>query len=173
MTPRLQAGNLALLGATLPGLLGKREWRVLLREMRSFIATLPERLRGPLPEAMAALAPEESSTPPDPRTETRVRNLVDLAVLLERNSPLGLCLRRSLTRYYFLGREGLPLKIHYGARMIGGEPDRQFNGHAWLTLEDVPYHEDGENWRGFTIMLTFPQEAGEADISGHTGKRAK
>ena len=156
MTPRHRAGNLALLGATLPGLLGRQEQRTLLGEMRSFIGALPERLIGPLPESMATLLPDVTPAPPDPRTETEVRNLADLAVLLERNSPLGLCLRRSLTRYYFLRREGLPLKIHYGARMIGGEPDRQFDGHAWLTLDSVPYHEAGENWHGFTIMLTFP-----------------
>ena len=95
---------------------------------------------------------------PERRTETSLRNLADLAVVLERSSPLGLCLRCSMTRFYFLRREGLPLKIHYGTRMIGGEPDRQFNGHAWLTLEGAPYHEAGENWRGFTIMLTFPDK---------------
>jgi hypothetical protein len=151
-------GQLALLGAALPGLLGRPEQRALLREMRRFVSALPERLDGPLPESMAALTNDVKPKPPERRTETSLCNLADLAVVLERSSPLGLCLRCSMTRFYFLRREGLPLKIHYGTRMIGGEPDRQFNGHAWLTLEGAPYHEAGENWRGFTIMLTFPDK---------------
>ncbi len=95
---------------------------------------------------------------PDAKTEKVTRNLADLAVLLHRRSPLGLCLRRSLTRYYFLRRAGLPLHVHFGARIINGKPDREITGHAWLTLDGKPYHEPGKNWRGFTVMLTFPKE---------------
>lgn len=95
---------------------------------------------------------------PGEKDETIIRNLVDLVVAFDRDPPFGFCLRRSVSRYYFLRRVGLPLDIHFGARISNGKPDRNFMGHAWLTLDGQPYHEAGENWRGFTVMLTFPAD---------------
>ena len=86
-----------------------------------------------------------------------MREIVDIAALLNRRSPLGLCLRRSMTRYYFLRRAGLPVEVKFGARFKDGKPDRQVTGHAWLTLNGQPYYEADENWREFTVMLTYPE----------------
>ena len=38
-------------------------------------------------------------------------------------------------------------------------PDRDLAGHAWVTLNGRPYYEDGENYRGFTVMLQHPPHA--------------
>ena len=127
--------------------------RQLWGELRAYERRLPELLAAPLPQVLAAQTPAQSdlSLPAEV-----VRLLADAAALLERRSPLGLCLRRSLARYHFLRRAGLPLVINFGARFKTGTADRQVTGHAWVTLDGQPYHEDGENYQGFTVMLRYP-----------------
>jgi hypothetical protein len=127
--------------------------RRLLAEMRAFCRRLPQALSAPLPQALSEVTPPATDLS-DP-TST-VRRLADLAALLERRSPLGVCLRRSLTRYHYLRRAGLPVAVKFGARFVSGKPDREVTGHAWLTLDGQPYFEDGENYQGFTVMLTYP-----------------
>lgn len=85
-----------------------------------------------------------------------VRRLADLTALLDRRSPFGLCLRRSLLRYHFLRRAGVPVAVQFGARFKAGQPDRDVTGHAWVALDGQPYFEDGENYRGFRVMLSYP-----------------
>lgn len=153
MITRLRHGWLA--ATTLPGLLLNPQRRALFHEMQTFCRNLPMALKGPLPEALQRLTPITNH--PSPITnEPIIRRLADLAALLDRRSPLGLCLRRSLVRYHFLRREGLPVRLRFGAKFVGGKPDRDVTGHAWLTLDGQPYHEAGENWRGFAIMFSFP-----------------
>lgn len=150
--------------ALLPGLLFSSRQRHLFAEMRQFCRALPQKLHGNLQAALKELTPIQQDlrgyapnfAAEDPEG---LRNLADLAALLERNSPLGLCLRRSLTRYYFLRRAGLPVVVQFGAKFSGGTPDRNVNGHAWLTLNGQPYFEDDENWRGFTVMFGYPASA--------------
>ena len=137
--------------------------------MRVFVRDLPKTLEAPLPQALAALTP----TSPDLAfPNSTVRLLADAAALLERRSPLGLCLRRSLVRYHFLRRAGVPLSLNFGARFNvsttlrprlelvegagSGQPDREVTGHAWVALNGQPYFEDGENYQGFTVMLKYP-----------------
>jgi transglutaminase superfamily protein len=134
-------------------LFGARQRR-LFDEMRAFVRRLPQALAAPLPEALAILTPPTSDLG---LPASALRRLADLAALLDRRSPLGLCLRRSLVRYHFLRRAGLPLVLNFGARFKGGTPDREIAGHAWVTLNGKPYFEDGENYRGFTVMLKYPQ----------------
>jgi hypothetical protein len=62
-----------------------------------------------------------------------------------------------MARFHFLRRAGVPLVINFGARFKGGLADRQVTGHAWVTLDGQAYHEDGENYQGFTVMLQFPK----------------
>ena len=132
-----------------------RRRRALFREMRAWERSLPARLRAPLPSALQRLTPPAAAAPAPERT---VRRMADTTALLDRRSPLGLCLRRSLTRYFFLRRQGVPVVLHFGAQFVGGRPDRDIAGHAWLTLDRHAYHEADKNWRGFTVMLSFPEE---------------
>jgi len=143
---------------TLPGLIFHPRRRALLREMQAFIHNLPMLLKAPLPAALQQITPTAGSSV---EAERNIRDLADLTALLDRRSPLGLCLRRSLTRYHFLRRAGVPVVVRYGAKFVDGKPDREITGHAWLTLRGAPYYEDGENWRGFTVMLSFPQDDGK------------
>lgn len=154
MLTRLQHGWLAL--TLLPGLMFDPRHRALFRKMRAFERGLPAALKRPLPEALRSITPPSSESLN--LGEAAVRRLADLAALLDRRSPLGLCLRRSLTRYHFLRQAGLPVAVQFGAKFVQGQPDRSLTGHAWLSLDGRPYHEADENWRGFTVMLRWPEE---------------
>ncbi len=142
-----------------PGLLFRGARRERLREIQVFCRALPAALTPPLPAALQRLTPGGPGTSPPVALEHELRDLADLVALLERRSPLGLCLRRSLTRYHFLRRAGVPVVLRFGARFVDATPDRDVTGHAWLTLNGKPYHEDDENWRGFTVMLSCPPDS--------------
>lgn len=150
---RLAHFNLA--AARLPALAGQRDQRLLLAEMRRLCRQLPAILQQPLPEAMARLTPDVGGIRPLP-DETTTRQLADLAALLERQSPLGLCLRRSLVRYHYLRQLGIPVVVRFGAKFVDGVQERDVTGHAWLEVNGRVYHEPEENWRGFTVMFTWP-----------------
>lgn len=145
--------------ASLPGLSRSAQQRRLLQEMRALCARLPQIMQQPLPRAMQALAPQSSQLE---LSERDVRRLADLAALLARRSPLGFCLRRSLLRYHFLGRAGLPLGVSFGARFStngrarGQDAERAITGHAWVTLNGDPYHELQENWRDYHVVYRWP-----------------
>jgi hypothetical protein len=129
--------------------------RRMLSEMRRFCRRLPYLLERPLPQAMRQLtasAAEMQTRLP----EHSILRLADLAALLERRSPLGLCLRRSLVRYHYLHPLDLPLSVQFGAKLSGDKTDRDLTGHAWLVRDGQPYYEEDENWRGFTVMYTWP-----------------
>jgi hypothetical protein len=126
--------------------------------MRRLDHDLPDLLTAPLPLAMKSLVVNIDAHRPSLKEEKRIRKMADLAIALNRHPQLGFCLRRSLVRCYFLRLEGLPVVVHFGARIIRGKPDREITGHAWLSLDKKPYFESAENWRDFTIMASFPQE---------------
>lgn len=151
--------QLKTLAAAIPGLVLSGRQRALLAEMRSFDRAIAARMQGPLPEVMAGVTPETVVEAPDEALERRIRRLSDVAMLMNRESELGICLRRSLIRYHFLRQIGIQVSMNFGARIVDGKPDRSVTGHAWLTLNGKPYHEAGENWRGFTVMYSFPQQS--------------
>ncbi len=154
MWTRLRHIGLAL--TALPALAFDARQRNLLARMRAFAGHLPQMLSAPLLEVLADLTP---STADLRLPASTIRRLADVVALLDRRSPLGLCLRRSLVRYHYLRRAGLPLVINFGARFKQGAPDREITGHAWVTLEGEPYFEEDENWRGFTVMVKYPPES--------------
>ncbi len=148
------AATTSLMLMVQPGLWPKFE------QIRDFCRALPQGLRGPLLEALARLTPVAVETT---LAEPTLRRLADLAALLERRSPLGLCLRRSLTRYHFLRGAGVPVVLQFGARFVAGKPDREVTGHevaghAWLTLNGEPYYEAAENYQNFAVMFSYPNQ---------------
>lgn len=165
VTTRLR--HLGLAAACAPRLLHPAG-RATLAEMRRFCRSLPQLLQQPLPTAMQQISPPPAGVTPTPTNEQHTRQLADLAALLERRSPLGLCLRRSLVRYHYLRRLGLPVTVQFGARFAPASPStpdspangsRRIAGHAWLLLNDQPYHEDEANWRDFTPMFRWPPDS--------------
>lgn len=153
---RLRHWWLALM--VLPRLVVDREQRRLLSAMRGFSQRLPQMMQRPIPEAMQQITPSGPTVTANPHT---IRRLADLAALLDRRSPLGICLRRSLVRYHFLRQVGVPLAVVFGARFDNGrQANSEISGHAWTTLDNSPYYEADENWRKFTVMFIWP-ETGE------------
>jgi hypothetical protein len=144
----------------LPGLLTSAHQQQLLAEMRSLGRSLPDLLKQPIPQAMAELETMQRERPFPLPPETQTRQLADLAALLDRRSPLGLCLRRSLLRYRYLHELGIPVTVLFGARFApGAAPDKKkVTGHAWLVVAERPYHEADENWQGYTVMLRWPEK---------------
>ena len=143
----------------LPGLLSSTQQRQLLAEMRHLCRELPIILKQPIPQAMAELELMRGERPFPLPPEDQTRQLADLAALLDRRSPLGLCLRRSLLRYRYLHELSVPVIVLFGAKVAPGEtPEKKkITGHAWLVLGERPYHEADENWQGYTVMLRWPQ----------------
>lgn len=123
--------------------------RRFVRDVLLLARALPSRLDQPLPAAMHALTPASEPQPLDNET---MRQIVDALTAFGAGRPLGICLRRSLLRYHFLRRAGLPLVVHFGARRLGEE----IGGHAWLTLDGRPYHERPEHYQSYTVMWSYP-----------------
>lgn len=140
--------------ATLAAAMADRRRRAFLREALALARELPGRLEQPLPEALHALTP-----PPQPQLLERaiMRQIVDALTAFGAGRPLGICLRRSLLRYHFLRRAGLPVTVHFGARRLGDG----LGGHAWLTVDGQPYHEQPEHYLNYTVMWSFPDQETE------------
>ena len=153
MLLRLRHLWLALMA--LPHLLRSRRQRALCHEMRALTRRLPALMEKPLPQALQHLSPEGDSLE---LAEDEVRRLADLVALVDRRSPLGFCLRRSLLRYHFLRRAGVPLRLHFGARFRREHEEPAIGGHAWVTLRGRPYHEADEHWRDYVTMVSWPEE---------------
>lgn len=151
----LRLRHLWLALTALPGLLLSRRQRDLYREMRALSRYLPTLMEQPLPQTMQHLS-EKGAAPG--LAEDEVRRLADLAALVDRGSPLGFCLRRSLLRYHFLRRAGVSLRLHFGARLQGDRQERVIGGHAWVTRDARPYHEADEHWRNYVIMYSWPED---------------
>lgn len=137
--------------AVLAAALANGAQRRLLAEALALARELPARLEQPLPAALLALTPPAEPQPLDAET---TRALVDALSAFGAGRPLGICLRRSLLRYHFLRRAGLPLVIHFGARRLGDD----IAGHAWLTLAGQPYHEKPEHILVHTLMWSYPDD---------------
>ena len=148
------------LAATLPPLaraVVSSEGRAMLAEVRRVQRSLPERYQAlSLPDFLAELTP---ATPDwQQRNQEQVRALVDALAFWDRRSPFGICLRRSLLRYHFLRRTGLPLGIVLAVRIRHSPEQPGLAGHAWNLLHGQPYYERPENIKGFTEIYRWPEE---------------
>ncbi len=137
-----------------PVLMLSAKQRKLFNTMRRFVRDLPVQVKQPVPVYMAAFGNGNSLG----LSEDKVRRIADLAALIERNTGLGICLRRSLVRYHFLAPK-IPLQVQFGARFDDSKQNRSIAGHAWITLHETPYYEADENWHRFRVLFTWPQMA--------------
>lgn len=132
--------------------------RNLLTRMMAFSRFLPQQFDQPLPQMMAQLTPATDANlrglQPD-----EIRRLADAIAAWQLRSPLGICLRRSLLRYYFLRETGVPVRIIFGARLKDSREGGGLGGHAWLTLNGLPFYEDSQDYAGFVEMYAYPIDA--------------
>jgi hypothetical protein len=101
--------------------------------------------------------------------EPQIRQLADAVAAWQLRSPLGICLRRSLLRYYFLREAGLPVKISFGARLKSEREGSGLGGHAWLTLNGRAYYEPPANYEGFVVMYSYPPDHEPAGAAAPPG----
>ena len=142
-----------------------REGRAMLAEMKQVQRSLPQRYHAqPLPDFLAELTPAKADWAD--RDQNQVRELVDALAFWDRGSPFGICLRRSLLRYHFLRRTGLPLGVVFAMRKRREQEPPGLAGHAWNILDGQPYHERPEDMAGFTEIYRWPQEAGSKEQGG-------
>jgi hypothetical protein len=136
-------------------------WRRVLVDAWRLERSLPWLLdEHPLPRVMEILtAQDPPAVEPRVKDRERIRAIADAVVAYDVGSRLGYCLRQSLVRYNLLYREGVPVFICFGARKHAGTVLHQakLTGHAWLVLRGIPYAEDHQHYRDFTIMLTYPE----------------
>lgn len=131
------------------------EMRPLIPAIRQLAAVLPARHDAlPLPEFLAELTPPTADLAA--RDPARLRGLIDALARIDRRHPFGLCLRRSLLRYHFLRRAGLPLGVTFGVRIRQTHEPPGIAGHAWNTLDGRPWCEREQDYRGFTVLYTWP-----------------
>ena len=129
----------------------RAEQRRFMHEALAFCRSLPSRLDQPLPAALVQMTPVPAAQTLDNDT---IRTIVDALTAFGAGRPLGICLRRSLARYHFLRRAGLPVVVVFGARRLGDG----IGGHAWLTLDGEPYHELPQHYQNYAVMFTYPAE---------------
>jgi len=156
---------------TLLGGLASATKRPLLRRMIRFSRDLPGQFEHPLPAMMAALTPE-----PQPQrtiSPDEIRHLADAVAAWHLRSPLGICLRRSLLRYYFLREANLPLQITFGARFKAPAAGGDIGGHAWLLLAGEPYYENPDDYTRFVRMYTYPTVNSRAIASKNLKKEGQ
>jgi hypothetical protein len=113
---------------------------------------------------MAQLTPtphpeQETSSKNNGLTPDEIRRLADAIAAWHLFSPLGICLRRSLLRYYFLREANLPITIIFGARLKDAQEGGGLGGHAWLTLAGQPYYENPKDYAGFVTMYVYPVDS--------------
>lgn len=132
--------------------------------MIRFSQALPQQFNQPLPIMMEHLTPQPPSSLPTPTTHPEIRRLADAVAAWHFRSPLGICLRRSLLRYYFLHQAGAPVQIIFGARFKDTHEGGGIGGHAWLTLNGRPYYENPQDYSGFVPMYVYPPNQIKADL---------
>lgn len=73
-------------------------------------------------------------------------------------NPKGNCLPRSLILYWFARQCGFPVRFHCGVRWM----NESLDGHAWLTLNDVPFLEPKNlEEEGYHETYSFPERSTE------------
>lgn len=66
----------------------------------------------------------------------------------------GNCFPRSLALYWFARRLGYPVRFQCGVRKDASLLD----GHAWLTLDHLPFYEPGRHWQRYTVTFSYPPD---------------
>lgn len=152
--PRLR--RLIVTAGTVFGALPSPGQRRVWREAWQFSRGLDTAMHGvPLPDFLQQITPTvDLDLPPD-----TVRRIADAVAYLDRATALGICLHRSLLRYHFLRRTGLPVVIQFGVR----RKSEGIGGHAWLTLHGEPYHELAGDYAPFVVVYHYPPSTSTAD----------
>lgn len=112
-------------------------------------------LRGKsLPLVLDRVTPHSVSRRPDEAVMKDLAYYVDRWLQLFPYNSKGNCFPRSLALYWFARRLGYPVQFQCGVRKDASHLD----GHAWLTLDRLPFHETGRYWQHYTVTFSYPQD---------------
>lgn len=137
-------------------------WRpsnaLLFMRILGLIVLSPGLLRLSLPRLFRLLESKSTRKAPARAQEERIVRYTDALLANRGPLPHRSCLRRAITLYYFLSREGAQLEVCFGVAPSNGN----LGGHCWLVRDGEPFLESGDPLATFTPMYTFPQESRSA-----------
>ncbi len=139
-------------------LLRRRSQLLVAARILAVAALVPALLRLGLPRVESLLEPK--SIPPK-LASSEVERLLELVdTVLRRGRPLVRegCLIRGVTRYYFLRRAGVDVRLVFG---LGASGDT-FEGHCWLVRDGRPFLEASDPRTMFRETYSIPRQAGAA-----------
>jgi transglutaminase superfamily protein len=112
-----------------------------------------------LPLVLDRVTPHSVSRRPDDAVMEDLAYYVDRWLTQFPHNRKGNCFPRSLALYWFARRLGYPVRFQCGVRKDASHLD----GHAWLTLESLPFQETGRHWQRYTVTFSYPPDtaAGE------------
>lgn len=109
-----------------------------------------------LPLVLDRVTPHSISRKPDEAMMEDLAYYVDRWLKLFPYNRKGNCFPRSLALYWFARRLGYPVRFQCGVRKDASHLD----GHAWLTLDRLPFHETGRHWQLYTVTFSYPPDSG-------------
>lgn len=108
-----------------------------------------------LPLVLDRLSRRPRTQGPDDREMEKLAYYVDRWLHVFPYNVKGNCFPRSLAVYWFARRMGYPVHFQCGVRKDASHLD----GHAWLTLNRVPFHEPSQHWQRFTVTFLYPPDS--------------
>jgi hypothetical protein len=116
-------------------------------------AAVPVLMRLPLARLAKLVEPRYVPAQPDPTTISALVARIDQ--IIRKGSPFirNTCLTRGITRYWFLRRAGVDLRLVFG---LGQPTGPDFSGHCWLVRDGKPFLENGDPAEVFTELYSIP-----------------
>ena len=138
--------------------LGSLSWqdcRLLLRITGILLIVSPVLRWFSLPRAMELLDP--GLGPASDRLPSPSRIIELTRSVLRRNTAIfhESCLRQSLVLFRLLRQSGQPVVIRFGVAMEGED----IKGHSWLEQSGQPIAEEGDPYRSFAVIYSYPSAA--------------
>lgn len=107
-----------------------------------------------LPQVLNRLTSRSIRRSPDKAEMENLAYYVERWLQLFPYNKKGNCFPRSLALYWFARRLGYPVLFQCGVRKDGSILD----GHAWLTLDRLPFYETGRHWQDYTVTFSYPPD---------------
>jgi hypothetical protein len=123
--------------------------------VRVFLVAAAARLliRLPFPVLERLLEPHTAPAPVDGAARERVAACVERVLRTGRPWVSAGCVTRSITRYYFLRRAGLELRLCFGATL---GTNGAVAGHCWLEHRGEPILEEADPRPAYAVMHRIP-----------------
>lgn len=109
-----------------------------------------------LPQVLDRLTPRSLTGRPAEAEMGDLVYYVDRWLVLFPYHKKGNCFPRSLALYWLARRLGYRVLFQCGVWKDGSYLD----GHAWLTLDRLPFFEISQHWQRYTVTFSYPPDPG-------------